>query len=132
MTVNMQKMRTLLLVKREELLDDIVGLAEEADLVGREQGLVPRVGPGDASEGPQEFEDIAVDYRETQREQSLLISEQTLLREVEDALGRIEDGTYGRCIVCGKLIPEKRLEAIPWAARCVKDEEQVERSNLNS
>jgi DnaK suppressor protein len=127
MEVNIQKMRTLLLVKREELLDNIVGLAEVVSL-GSGPAALPD--PKDASEGPQEFEDRAADYIETQREQSILVNEQALLQEVEEALRRIEDGTYGRCIVCGQPIPEERLRVIPWATRCVKDEEQLERGDL--
>jgi DnaK suppressor protein len=45
-----------------------------------------------------------------------------LLAEVGAALGRIEDGTYGTCVTCGKPIPTERLEAIPYASRCVEDE----------
>ncbi|HYI73952.1 MAG TPA: TraR/DksA C4-type zinc finger protein [Gaiellaceae bacterium] len=45
-----------------------------------------------------------------------------LLEEVGAALSRIEDGTYGTCVACGKPIPPERLEAIPYAARCIEDE----------
>jgi DnaK suppressor protein len=38
---------------------------------------------------------------------------------VDEALARIEDGTYGICVRCGEPIPPGRLEALPWAARCV-------------
>jgi RNA polymerase-binding transcription factor DksA len=65
------------------------------------------------------------------QERSILVSEQALLTEVQDALKRIDQGTYGRCVVGGELIPEKRLEAIPWTSRCVKHEEQVEQSDLS-
>ena len=51
--------------------------------------------------------------------------------EVEDALKRIEAGTYGRCTECGEQIPDKRLEAMPWVALCVKDEERLEQRNLS-
>ncbi|HCF84935.1 MAG TPA: transcriptional regulator, partial [Ktedonobacter sp.] len=72
-----------------------------------------------------------VDFLEIQQEQSILVNEQALLTEVQNALERIEKGTYGKCIVCGQPIPEKRLEALPWAARCVKDEERLEERNLS-
>lgn len=75
--------------------------------------------------------DAAVDLVEIEQEQSILVNEQALLAEVEDALKRISEGTYGRCVIGGELIPEKRLEAIPWTSRCVKHEEQVEQSNLS-
>ena len=39
--------------------------------------------------------------------------------DIDQALERIEDGTYGRCVSCGNLIPDDRLQAVPWAALCV-------------
>lgn len=44
----------------------------------------------------------------------------TLLREVRDALERIEHGTFGRCAEDGEPIEEARLEAVPWSAYCHK------------
>ena len=43
----------------------------------------------------------------------------TQLRQVEDALKRLELGEYGRCLGCGGAIPLKRLQAVPWARFCV-------------
>lgn len=42
-----------------------------------------------------------------------------VLSEIEAALARIEDGTYGICTNCGKPIGEERLEAYPWASLCI-------------
>jgi DnaK suppressor protein len=44
-----------------------------------------------------------------------------MLRDVDRALQKLEDGTYGICDRCGKLIPEERLEARPWSVLCVED-----------
>src|SRR5690242_21690501 len=52
--------------------------------------------------------------------------EMKLLREVEDALRRIERGTYGICHDCEEPISAKRLDAVPWAKYCVTCQEQVE------
>lgn len=52
---------------------------------------------------------------------------QEQLREVEDALARIEDGTYGSCSVCGKPISEERLEAVPWTTLCIDDARKLAR-----
>lgn len=41
------------------------------------------------------------------------------LQDVERALGKLDDGTYGVCDACGGPIDPDRLEAIPWATRCV-------------
>jgi DnaK suppressor protein len=42
-----------------------------------------------------------------------------VLEAIEAALKRIEDGTYGACVNCGKPIAEERLAAIPWATHCI-------------
>ena len=122
MTINIQQMKERLEAKQAELKEQIGDLTE---------AYPTPVDPIEASEGPQEFEETAVDFLETQQEQSIDANEQALLTEVESALKRIEDGTYGRCVDCGKFIPEKRLEAIPWAARCVEDQERLEQRNLS-
>jgi DnaK suppressor protein len=44
-----------------------------------------------------------------------------VLADVERALAKIEEGTYGKCDVCGQPIGEARLEALPWAVVCVRD-----------
>jgi DnaK suppressor protein len=44
-----------------------------------------------------------------------------MLRDVDRALQKLDDGTYGICDGCGKLIPEERLEARPWSVLCVED-----------
>lgn len=49
------------------------------------------------------------------------------VRRVHDALGRMDRGTYGRCVVCGAQIPDERLEALPDTAYCVKDASREER-----
>jgi RNA polymerase-binding protein DksA len=50
-----------------------------------------------------------------------------VLSEINIALERIEKGTYGTCIVCGRAIGEERLEAYPWASLCIDDARKAER-----
>jgi DnaK suppressor protein len=45
-----------------------------------------------------------------------------LLQQVRDALKRIDKGTFGKCIVDGEPIEEKRLQALPWTSYCLKHE----------
>jgi DnaK suppressor protein len=52
--------------------------------------------------------------------------QQTRLKAVEEALGRIENGTYGVCEDCGEGIPLGRLNAMPFALRCVECQESHE------
>src|SRR5215467_575376 len=51
--------------------------------------------------------------------------EKTLLREVEDALRRVKEGTYGICQECEEAISPKRLQALPWAKFCVRCQEML-------
>ena len=122
MTIDLNKMRARLEAKRDEL---------QASLAGLTEAHPQPVDPVEASEGPQDFEETAVDFDETQKEQSISVNERALLTQVQEALRRIDEGTYGKCVNCGQPIPEKRLEAIPWAARDVKCEEQLEQRNLS-
>ena len=122
MTIDLNKMRARLEAKRDELRSNLAGLTEAHP---------QPVDPVEASEGSQDFEEVAVDSDETLTEQSTSVNEQALLTEVEAALRRIDEGTYGKCVNCGQPIPEKRLEAIPWAARDVKCEAQLEQRNLS-
>ena len=53
--------------------------------------------------------------------------ESTMLKSVQAALARMEKETFGVCLRCDEEIPEKRLNAVPWAAYCVKCQEIVDR-----
>ena len=58
---------------------------------------------------------------------SLEENEARLLAAIDAALGRIDDGTYGRCERCGNGIEHERLEAIPWVTLCIDDKRRDER-----
>ena len=50
----------------------------------------------------------------------------TILQQVQDALRRIENGTYGRCVIDGRPIHPKRLDAMPWTPYCIKHQKLLE------
>jgi RNA polymerase-binding protein DksA len=50
-----------------------------------------------------------------------------VLAEIDAALARIDAGTYGICVRCGKPIGQERLEALPWATLCIDDKRKQER-----
>lgn len=56
--------------------------------------------------------------------------EQTILRQIERALEKIEEGTYGTCDVTGEEIPRKRLDAVPYATMTVQAQEKYEKGLL--
>jgi DnaK suppressor protein len=51
-----------------------------------------------------------------------------VLAEIDAALKRVEDGTYGTCVRCGEAIAEERLEARPWATLCIECKRREERA----
>ena len=53
-----------------------------------------------------------------------------MLRQIRRALARIEDGSYGVCLHCDEEISPKRIAAVPWAAYCIRCQEQVDRHEI--
>jgi DnaK suppressor protein len=53
--------------------------------------------------------------------------ESKLLKEVQGAISRLEDDSFGICLRCEEEIPEKRLKALPWAAYCVSCQEAIDK-----
>src|SRR6266850_8159045 len=103
-------------------------------LLAEEQELLARIQRAETS--ARESVDDSVHDRGDDSVSDVLTEEQfreadtywTQLQQVRDALQRIEDGTFGKCIVDGGPIEEKRLEAIPWTPYCLKHERQQELS----
>ena len=108
-----QKYYNHLLELRERLLNQMSGLAKES----AEQ--MPSYSLHMADSGTDNFDrDFAL---------SLLSSDQDAIYEIEEALRRIEKGTYGVCELTGKAIPKVRLDAIPWTRFTVEAQAQLER-----
>jgi RNA polymerase-binding transcription factor len=59
-------------------------------------------------------------------------SDFTRLQNVKLALARIEDGTYGTCLMCEEEISDKRLRAVPWASYCIRCQEAADRERAKS
>ncbi|MEV1249844.1 TraR/DksA family transcriptional regulator [Nonomuraea sp. NPDC050022] len=71
--------------------------------------------------------DAGSDLTDADRAQAMLTVATAQRRSVIEALKRVDEGTYGRCVDCGKPVPEGRLEARPEAARCVECQGRQER-----
>ena len=104
----MDTARASLLEKKVEILGELAGLEELPGDRG-EISFGKRVGEGTA---------MAVDRLSQVAVHDKL---QLTLADIDRALAKLDEGTYGTCDVCGEPIPEGRLEALPWATRCVKD-----------
>jgi DnaK suppressor protein len=61
---------------------------------------------------------------------SLSENDRQLLRLVESALRRIDSGDFGQCASCGNVIESKRLQAVPWAAYCLRCQQRLEQQHL--
>jgi DnaK suppressor protein len=86
-------------------------------------------GAGDSSElshVDQHIGDTASELTDADNQNALLENSAGQRAEVEAALKRIDEGTYGVCVDCGQPIPDARLEVRPEAARCVADQEKHE------
>ena len=64
--------------------------------------------------------DAASETYDRELEEGLDEGVRETLRQIDDALTRIDEGTYGLCEIDNKPIPEERLRAIPWTARCIE------------
>jgi DnaK suppressor protein len=81
---------------------------------------------GQLSNTPLHMADLGSDNFEQSVAVSLLQNERAVLGEISAALSRIDAGTFGRCIQCGRDIPTDRLEAIPYASHCIRCARQQE------
>jgi RNA polymerase-binding protein DksA len=78
-------------------------------------------------EGATDIADEANESNERRLLQSLGAKDAAVLRQINYALRRLEEGSYGICAKCGQPIPERRLELIPYAVFCVPCQESEER-----
>lgn len=70
--------------------------------------------------------DLGTETFDRERDLSILRQVESELADVEHALRRLDDGSYGTCESCGKTIPDDRLDAMPAARFCVDDEAKAE------
>jgi DnaK suppressor protein len=100
-------------------------LTEEKELsarVERAMAAVRDAGDGAVRDSSDEsVSDESKDQQFTEAE-----SDRTILGQVRDALKRIDDGTFGTCVVDGGPIEQARLEAVPWTPYCLKHQQMRE------
>jgi RNA polymerase-binding transcription factor DksA len=78
--------------------------------------------------GDQHFADHAADVFDRELDDTLEENAEQVVHEIDLALARLDDGTYGTCAVCGAEIPKERLAAIPYATLCIEDRRRQERA----
>ena len=113
--------RKMLLGKRRDLVGDMSGIEAQALHRNRQD-----IG-GDLSNLPTHMADIGTDNYEQEFTLGLLESERQLLDEIDEALQRIENKTFGVCLGTGKSIGKARLKARPWAKFCIDYAKMLEK-----
>ncbi len=112
----LEKYRRLLRQKKSELSDELAK-ARNAEEESNE-------------EATQDIADKAVSSYTREFLYSLTDTERKMLLHIDEALLRIEEGTFGFCLNCGAPMSEKRLTAVPWAPHCVDCQELAEKGLL--
>ena len=115
------KFEKLLLEKRKQLIAEMEILHEQSSDTMKNSSE-------DLSSHTYHMADLGTDAQE--REKSFLFASKSgrLLYHIDEALRRIKDNTFGKCITCGEEISNERLEAVPHARMCIKCKEKEEQN----
>lgn len=115
------KQRERLLILKDTLLDSMSGVAKDSLRSRAEGSEASAFGMHQADAGSDAYDrDFAL---------SLLSQEQDSLYEIDEALKRLDNGTYGNCEMSGKPIPHPRLEALPFTRYTVECQAELEKRN---
>jgi len=117
---DLEEFKRLLLRRRAQLSGEVEKLADEALRQNRQDAS------GDLSSMPIHMADIATDNFEKELNLDFIQRESAELRDIDEALARIEEGTFGLCQVCGKRIRKSRLRAVPHARLCIECQRREE------
>jgi DnaK suppressor protein len=113
--------RDLLLAKRRELVGDMTSMESEA---------LQRGGSSNLSNLPMHMADMGTDNYEQEFTLGLMEKDRNLLREINSALAKIQDGSYGICEGTGNPINKARLEAQPWARYSIEHARKLEQRGV--
>lgn len=118
---DINRFKELLLKKRSEIVGDVNEMHDEALKKSRLDAA------GDLSSMPIHMADLGTDNFEQEFTLGLMDSERKLLHEIDDALERIDNGSYGICEGTGEPISKARVEANPWARYNLEYAQKLER-----
>lgn len=115
---DLEYFKSVLLKLKEDLLHDIKNMSENPGTENNDSG--------DVSGHVLHMADVATDMYDKEFNLSLASKDRELLQKIDEALRRIEEGTYGNCLETGKPISKARLKAIPYAEYCLEYQEELE------
>jgi len=110
-----------LLAERKKLLSELGHLEREM------RNQTPKDLSGDLSAYSFHPADLGTDTMEREKEFFLFSTEGSLLSEIDEALRRLYNKSFGNCERCGRRIEKARLNAVPYARLCLKCQEEIER-----
>lgn len=111
--------RKLLLKAKEQIVGDLRQLSNDHSESTNDRS-------GDISGHAMHMADVATDMYDREFLLGLASNDRELLYQIDEAMGRMEEGTYGLCDSCQKSIPVTRLKAIPHVRTCLKCQEKLE------
>ena len=114
MTINTEQFRVVLLEERTRVQAALENLREETAGTLYDDA-------GEESAYDNHLADTATETYDRELDYTLEENSGHVLQEIEAALKRIDDGSYGLCAGCGKPIELERLEYLPWATQCADD-----------
>ena len=104
---------------RQLLITERAKLAEEIRAIARDASTSPRDASGDLSAYTVHMADMAADTYDRELSMNIASSEQELVYQIDEALKRLDDGTFGLCQQCSQPISISRLKALPYASLCI-------------
>jgi RNA polymerase-binding protein DksA len=116
----LKQFRQLLITERAKLVDEIRSIAHDAS-------TTPKEASGDLSSYTVHMADMASDTCERELSMNIVSSEQEILYQIDDALKRLEEGSFGVCQECNTPITMSRLKAVPYAAMCIECQRSKEK-----
>lgn len=112
--------RKLIIARRNEIIDD---LGDRNETMKQSQ----KEASGDISGYTYHMADVATDNYDREFSLGIASNERQLLYELDDALKRIEEGSFGLCEECKRVITKTRLKAIPYTRHCLSCQEKREK-----
>lgn len=116
----LNKYKKLLIVERQKVGGNLSNIAKNT--LNKSQ----REASGDLSGYSYHMADMASDDYERDFSLGRATDEQKVLYSIDEAIKRVEDGSYGNCVQCGKPIPKKRLKVLPYTELCINCQKKNE------
>ena len=123
---DLKKFKQLLIKLREKTVDEVENITKDTLKISQ------REASGDLSGYTLHMADVATDHYDREFSLELAGVEQRVVYQIDEALKRIEDSSYGLCLTCEKPISKKRLTAVPFAQYCIECQQKEELTQKKS